>query len=172
MTDSTKTMEQMPDAPQKKKLGTGAKWAIGCGGGCLTMIVIVVALIIAGTVFVQKIITKYETELKGLGFETVIAGQLVTVTEPITSPQLFKGQVVRILTDADTDVAVLAQTCEINGTIQGKLYFRGQMLTINPGSKVLGGIDIQAQILQNRGEVSGEITGKYQSASTPAPIEE
>ncbi len=160
MTDMAETTECTPD--QKKKLGTGAKWAIGCGSGCLTLIVIVIALIIAGTVFVKKTITQYETELKGFGFETVVSGQAVDVTEPITTPQLFKGQMVRILTDAETDVAVLAQMCEIHGTIQGNLYFRGQILTLQPGSKVLGEIDIQAQVLQNLGEVSGDITGKYQ----------
>ncbi len=163
----TEIAETTPDAPQKKKMGTGAKWAIGCGSGCLTMILIAIALIIAGTVFVKKTITKYETELKGFGFETVVSGQTLDITEPITTPQLFKGQMVRILTDSETDVAVLAQVCEVQGTIQGKLYFRGQILTLQPGSKVLGGIDIQAQVLQNQGDVSGEITGKYQSIPAP-----
>lgn len=73
----------------------------------------------------------------------------------------------RILTDAETDVAVLAQSCEIHGTIQGKLYFRGQILTIKPGAKVLGGIDVQTQVLQNQRDVTGEITGKYQSTTIP-----
>jgi len=167
MTEIAETTEITPDAPQRKKLGTGAKWAIGCGSGGLTMILIVIALIVAGTIFVKKTISKYETELKGFGFETVVSEQAVDVTEPITTPQLFKGQMVRIMTDSETDVAVLAQACEIHGTIQGKLYFRGQMLMRQPGSKVLGGIDIQAQALQNLGEVSGDITGKYQLISAP-----
>ncbi len=168
----TELAETTPDAPQKKKMGTGAKWAIGCGSGCLTLIVIVIAITIAGAVFVKKAIAKYETELKALGFETVVSGQAVDVTEPITTPQLFKGQMVRILADSDTDVAVLAQLCEIHGVIRGKLFFRGQMLTLKPGSKVLGGIDVQAQMLQNQGEISGEMTGKYQLISAPTETTE
>ncbi len=161
----TETIKTTPETPQKKKLSTGTKWAIGCGSGCLTLIVIAIVLGITGTVVVKKIITKYETELKGLGFETVISGQSVDVTDPVTEPKLFKGQMVRILADSSTDVAVLAQVCEVHGTIHGKLYFRGQVLTIRPGASITDGVDLQAQILQNHGNISGEITGKYQSAS-------
>jgi cytoskeletal protein CcmA (bactofilin family) len=66
-------------------------------------------------------------------------------------------------------MAVLAQVCELDGTIEGKLYFRGQVLTINPGAEVRGGIDAQAQLLQNNGRVRGGITGKYQLIEPPDP---
>jgi hypothetical protein len=167
MTEPVEPVDMTPNTPPKKKLSTGAKWAIGCGSGCLVMILLGVALTVAGVVIAKNIITKYETELKEFGFETVVSGQTIEVNQPVTSPQLFKGQMVGIMTNCETDVAVLAQMCEVYGTIQGKLYFRGQMLVIHPGARIMDGIDIKAQFMDNQGEVYGEITGEYQSMTIP-----
>jgi len=147
---------------EKKKMGTGAKVAIGCGSGCLVVVLLVAGAIVAGTFYVKKIISKYETELKDHGFETVIQGQMLNITEPITEPILFKGQSIRIMSDCSTNMAVLAQVCELHGTIEGRLYFRGQVLTVHPGAEILGGVDAQAQIVQNNGKIEGGITGKHQ----------
>lgn len=147
---------------EKKKMGTGAKVAIGCGSGCLVVVLLIAVAAIGGTVYVKKIITKYETELKGHGFETVVTGQMLDITDPVDEPTLFKAQVARIMSDCSTNMAVLAQACEVSGKIEGKLYFRGQILTINPGAEILGGVDAQAQVLMNNGKIEGGITGKYQ----------
>ena len=153
----------------KKKMGTGAKVAIGCGSGCLVIVLLVVAGLVGGGLYVKKLITKYETELIGYGFEKVVTAQMLEITDPVTEPTLFKAQVLTYNTDCSTNMAVLAQVCEIDGTIAGTLYFRGQVLTINPGAEVLGGIDAQAQVIQNNGTVSGGITGKYQLIEIPEP---
>ena len=153
---------------EKKRMGTGAKVAIGCGSGCLVFVLLVVLAIAAGAFYVKKIISKYEDELKSHGFDTVIQGQMLNITEPINEPILFKGQSVRILSDCSTNMAVLAQVCELHGRIEGKLYFRGQMLTLHPDAEILGGVDAQAQLVQNNGKIEGGITGKYQIAAPPA----
>ncbi|MDF7823534.1 hypothetical protein P4B35_05875 [Pontiellaceae bacterium B12227] len=147
---------------EKKKLGTGAKVAIGCGSGCLVVIILAVLAIAGGAIYVKKMITKYETELKGYGFEQVTEGQMLNVTEPITQPVLLKAQSLQLRADCSTDLAVLAQICEVYGKVDGKLYFRGQMLTVHPGAEITGGVDAQAQIIQNNGTISGGMTGKYQ----------
>lgn len=147
---------------KKKKMGTGAKVAIGCGSGCLVVVLLFAVAIATGAFYVKKIVSKYETELKGHGFETVMQEQMLNITEPVTEPILFKGQSVRVMSDCSTNMAVLAQVCEIHGTVEGKLYFRGQMLTIHPGAEILGGADVQAQLVQNNGKIEGGITGKYQ----------
>lgn len=151
----------MADA-EKRKMGIGVRVAIGCGSGCLLVVLLAVVAIIAGTVYVKKTISKYETELKGYGFETVTQAQVLNVTEPITEPILFKGQSVRIMSDCSTNMAVLAQVCELHGRVEGRLYFRGQVLTVHPGAEILGGVDAQAQVLQNNGKIEGGITGKHQ----------
>ena len=147
---------------EKKKLGTGAKVAIGCGSGCLVVILLAVLGIGAGAFYVKKMITKYETEMKNYGFEQVTVGQMLTITDPITEPVLLKGQSVKIMSNCSTNLAVLAQVCELHGKIDGKLYFRGQMLTIHPGAEITGGVDAQAQFLQNNGTIGGPMSGKYQ----------
>lgn len=152
---------------EKKKMGTGAKVAIGCGSGCLVVVLLMIIGIGAGAFYVIKMINNYESELKGHGFDTVVSGQAVTVTEPITEPVILKGQAVKVLSDCSTNLAVLAQICEVYGKIDGKLYFRGQMLTVQPGAEITGGVDIQAQVLQNLGTVEGGITGKYQLIEVP-----
>jgi hypothetical protein len=153
----------------KKKRGTGAKVAIGCGSGCLVVVLLVVVGLVGGGLYVKKLITKYENELVDYGFEKVVSAQMLEITDPVTEPTLFKAMVLTYNTDCSTNMAVLAQVCEVNGTIAGKLYFRGQVLTINAGAEVLGGIDAQAQVIQNSGTVSGGITGKYQLIETPEP---
>lgn len=146
----------------KKKIGTGAKVAIGCGSGCLVLVLITVVTIVAGVLYVKKIITRYEKELKGYGFETVMKGQVIEITDPVDEPVLLKAQSVRIMADCSTNIAVLAQMCELHGTVKGRLYFRGQLLTIHPGAEILGGLDVQAQLVQNNGKIEGGVTGEYQ----------
>ena len=165
MTDEATLIEAHAE---KKKMGTGAKVAIGCGSGCLVFILLLVAAILAGVFYVKNIITKYEDDLKSHGFETVVQEQMLEVVDPVSEPILFKGQMVRIMADCSTNMAVLAQACEVHGTVLGTFYFRGQVLTVHPGAELLGGADIQAQVLQNNGKIEGEITGKYQLLEAPS----
>jgi len=51
---------------------------------------------------------------------------------------------------------------EIHGTVSGKVYFVGQMLTIQPQAVLCDGLDVKAQMIQKYGKVQGEITGTYQ----------
>jgi len=145
----------------KKKLGTGAKVAIGCGSGCLVLVLIAVVTVFAGALYVKKTISRYENELKGYGFEAVTQAQVLNISDPVDEPVLFKAQSVQIMSDCSTNMAVLAQMCELYGTIEGKLYFRGQMLVVHPGAEILGGLDVQAQLLQNNGKIEGGVAGKY-----------
>ena len=156
-----------PPAAEKKKMGTGAKVAIGCGSGCLVLVLLAVIGIIVSTVMVKKMVAKYEEELKGYGFEKVTSGQLIDVSDQVDEPILYKGQVVRVMGDCSTNMAILAQTCEIFGRVDGKLYFRGQVLTVHPGAEIMGGVDAQAQVLVNNGKIEGGIEGKYQLLNPP-----
>lgn len=160
---------------EKKKMRTGTKVAIGCSSGCLVVFIMVAILIGVGFGYVKKIVTKYENELKGYGFEIVTTGQVLEINEPINEPLLLKGQVVRILEGSTTNVAVLAQVCEVFGEVEGKLYFRGQILTVQPGAVIRDGINATAQVIRNNGRIEGGITGEYQLVETlvvPEPEQE
>ncbi len=147
---------------EKKGMSTGAKWGLGCGIGCLTVIIIISIGIFMTVRFVKGKIDETASELKQLGFENIVKGQVLEITDKITEPTLYIGQVVKIMTDCDTDLAVIAQVCEIHGKVDGKVYFRGQTLIIQPYSELKNGLDIMAQALQKYGKIEGEITGKYQ----------
>ena len=149
--------------PTGKKMGAGAKWGIGCGIGCLVVIVLLVVAALVGTGMVKKLVADKKAELKALGFENEIAGHMLEVRQPIDKPTLLMGQMVRIFADCSTNVAVLAQSCEVHGKVNGRLYFRGQMLVIQPNAEITGGMDLMAQVVQVFGTVRGEVTGTYQS---------
>ncbi len=146
---------------EKKGLSKGAKWGIGCGVGCLTFIVILAIAGFIGFKVVKAKIDKVEAELKSHGFEHVVKGQMLEISDNITKPELYMGQIVKIMGDCSTNLAVMSQLCEIHGKINGDFYFRGQLLTIQPNAVIEGNLDIKAQALQNYGKVNGEIIGTY-----------
>ncbi|MEA3305355.1 MAG: hypothetical protein U9R52_00915 [Candidatus Omnitrophota bacterium] len=147
---------------KKKGMSTGAKWGLGCGIGCLTIIIIISIGIFMAVRFVKDKIDETASELTQLGFETVVKKQMIEVRADIIEPTLYIGQSVKIMGDCSTNLAVMAQICEIHGKIDGKVYFRGQMLIIQPKAELKNGLNIMAQLLQKYGKIEGEITGDYQ----------
>jgi hypothetical protein len=148
---------------EKKGMGTGAKVALGCGIGCLVLVVVFAVAAFVAFRMGMSYLDKAAEEFRAKGFENVVRVQNIEVTEPIHEPVLYMGQVVKIMADCTTDLAVMAQVCEIHGTVEGKLHFVGQVLTIQPGAVLKGGLDTKAQLIQNYGQIEGEITGAYQS---------
>ena len=163
--------ETVPPNLPKQGMSTGAKWGLGCGIGCLTLILIAAIAGFAGYRFLMRCVDTMTQELRQRGFEKVVKGQAIVVKDEITEPTLYLGQAVKILGDCKTNLAIIAQLAEIHGRVDGKVYFRGQMLTIQPKAELLNGLDITAQVLQKYGKITGGITGKYQTISdqTPAP---
>lgn len=151
-----------PQLPTKKGMGAGAKWGLGCGCGCLVVLILLILGGVFGVKLFMRKVDQMAAEMKTVaGIEEEISGQVLEITTPITTPTLYKGQVVKLLANCSTNVAVLAQVGEIHGTIEGRLYFRGQILTIQPSAELRGGLDATAQIVQNYGEVFGRISGEH-----------
>ena len=148
---------------KKKGMSTGAKWGLGCGIGCLTVIIVISIGLFITVKFVKDKIDETASELEQLGFENVVKGQALEIGNKIIKPTLYMGQVVKIMADCSTDLAVMAQVCEIHGKVDGKVYFRGQVLIIQPHAELKNGLDIVAQVLQKYGKIEGEITGDYQT---------
>ena len=148
---------------EKKGMSTGAKWGMGCGIGCLVIIMVIAIAGFVGFKMVKQKIDDTATELQELGFDNVVSGQTLEIKDDITKPTLYKAQMVKILADCNTNLAVMAQICEIHGKVDGKVYFRGQMLIIQPQAELRNGLDVLAQAIVKYGTVRGEITGKYQA---------
>jgi hypothetical protein len=153
----------MNEEVKKKGLSTGAKWGIGCGCGCLVMVVLIVIGVFFGVRYAKNKVTAMSQELRQYGFEKEVKGQVVEVRDEITEPTLYTAQIVKILGNCTTNIAILAQMAEIHGKVEGKVYFRGQILTIQPNAEIMNGLDVMAQVIQKYGTVNGEITGSYQS---------
>lgn len=162
-----------PGDPPRKGLSTGAKWGIGCGAGCLTMILLLAAGGFIGYRAVRHWVDGRTSDLKSRGFLQVRTGQAIDVREQVGEPVLYRGQIVRILGDCPTNLAIVAQMAEIHGVVKGKTYFRGQILVVKPRADLQGGLDIQAQVLQQLGRISGTIEGQYGATvpSAPAPAQ-
>ena len=148
---------------QKEGRSTAAKLGIGCGIGCLTLIVIIAIAAFFGWRFAKGKLDDMTEELKQLGFEKVVTQHSIEVADEITEPTIYRGQVVKILGNCTTDLAIIAQMGEIHGKVDGKVYFRGQILTVQPEAELLKGLDVMAQVVQKYGKVEGEITGQYQT---------
>jgi hypothetical protein len=153
----------MNDEIKKKGLSTGSKWGIGCGCGCLVMVVLIVVGVVFGVRFAKDKVAGMTQELKQYGFEKEVKGQIVEVKEDIAEPTLYAGQAVKILGNCTTNLAILAQMGEIHGRVDGKVYFRGQILIIQPNAVLMNGLDVKAQVIQKYGTINGEITGVYQT---------
>ncbi len=152
----------MNETSNKPGLSKGAKWGIGIGAGCLVLLLLIAGLAFFGYTFFKGKIEAVTMDLKTHGFEKTIKGQIIEVKDPITEPAIYMGQVVKILGDCQTNLAIVAQMAEIHGRVQGKVYFRGQVLVIEPKAELLNGLDVTAQVVQKFGKIQGEITGKYQ----------
>ncbi len=91
-----------------------------------------------------------------------MVNQTIQVTEDVVEPTVYVGQLVKIVADCDSDIAIIAQVGQVHGRVVGTVYFRGQTLVIEPEAEVQGDLDVKAQIVQVYGKVAGEITGNYQ----------
>jgi len=76
---------------------------------------------------------------------------------------LYQAQVVKVWGRCTTNLCILAQVAEIYGPIEGRLYFRGQVLTIHPTAVLKNGMDVEAQKLVRKGQVKGPVTGQFQT---------
>jgi hypothetical protein len=158
----------MSEPALKKKMSTGAKWGAGCGIGCLTLLVLVAAAAFLGYRFAKGKLDQVKAEMRQLGFERIVTRQVAEVRDPGAVPTLYIGQVVQILGDCHTNLAIVAQVGEIHGRVSGNVFFRGQMLTVQPKAEILGSLDASAQVVQKYGAVRGEVTGRHLLLNEPA----
>ena len=153
----------MSEQSPKPKMSTGAKWGLGCGVGCLSLMVL---LAVGGFVAYRigmKYLGRWEADFHDRGFTEIVKSHAIDITEPVETPTLFLAQIVKVMAPCPTNMAIIAQMAEVHSRIEGTLYFRGQLLVIQPGGELMNGLDVQAQAIQNYGAIEGDITGTFQS---------
>lgn len=153
-----------PVPPAKPGKSTGTKVAIGCGIGCLGLIVLAIIAGILGWSWMMKYVEKFEAEFQEKGMKLQTKAQMVSVDTPPAAPAYYVGQVVKFHADSDVEVGILAQVAEIHGTMNEPVYFRGQVIQIKSGAHLKKGLDVKCQVIENQGgKIDGPISGSYQS---------
>jgi hypothetical protein len=163
----------MTDATGRRKMPLGVKVLTGCGVGCVVVMLLGLVAGFVGFRIAKAKLDETVAELREKGFDREVKGQALEVREEITEPTLYLGQVVRVHKDCHADLAIVAQMAEVFGKVEGKMYFRGQVLIIQPGAELQNGLDVFAQVVQNHGRIEGGVTGTYQAMQgaplVPAP---
>jgi hypothetical protein len=152
---------------------------MGCGVGCLIILILIAIGGGLGYWGVKKILTMAEdwtVSFEEQGY-TRVEGMVVQVPEEVDGDRVYKGQTVILEGNHNGSVAIICQIAEVKGTITGSLDFKGQMLMLYPSSIISKDLRVEAQLVQRQegSKVLGEITGEYQLLDAEefgeAPIE-
>ncbi len=154
-----------PPPEPKKSLPGAAKLGIGCGITALILAAALTVAIVAGVRIARKQLASLTAEYREMGFDETVRGQKLTVRKEITEKTLLLGQLVQVYGDCSTDLAIVAQVAEVHGSIDGKLFFKGQVLRVMPTASIKDGADIVAQSFVNEGNIEGEISERTQQSS-------
>ena len=156
-----------PGPLPKTGMSTGAKVGIGCGSGCLVLILLGVIAGFAGWKWVEGKVKEFEAEFAEIGLAPGPSGQVLQVTEVPTEPTFYKAQVVTLnfSEPVTVEIGVIAQQLDIQkGSFAENVYFRGQIVTVQPGADLEKELNVICQMVQNLGgKVAGGITGRYQA---------
>ncbi len=149
--------------PTRRGMSTGAKVGIGCAIlGVLLLVLICAGLIFGGYWGVQQII-KFVEDFEQQGY-TLVEGQRLNVTTPVTESTVYTGELLTIDADVTGNLAIAVQSATINGRVEGDIDFVGQELTIGPEAVVTGDVRVRfGQTVTVFGTVEGEISGMYQT---------
>jgi hypothetical protein len=147
------------DAPRPQK-SKKKQWVFGCGIGCLVVLVLFILVIAMGVKYGRKWINEMSEEFEKQGFVKVVS-QSIEVNDDVTERTVYVGQIVKIIGNCNDDIAIIAQMAQIHGRVAGTLYFRGQLLTIEPGAHLQGDLDVKCQVVTIYGKVDGQILGSY-----------
>lgn len=132
----------------------------GCAVGCLTTCLFLAAGFYGAYRVARGRYPSLTERLRAQGYE-VVRGQFIEVRDPIASRTVFFGQHVRVLAGSSRGIAVVAQTAELDGAIEGNVYFVGQQLTIARGATLKHHLHVVADQITKSGRVEGELRGYY-----------
>ena len=102
----------------------------------------------------------YAKTFRALGFENLVRGASLEITEEVREPTIYQAAGVRIYGNCTTNLAIVAKIAEIHGRVEGKVYFRGGKITIMPQAELAGGIDSSGQVVR-RGVIRSRDSGRW-----------
>jgi len=151
--------------PPKQGMGTGAKIGIGCGIAVLVLILLCGVGGFVGWQVIEGKVKAWEGEFAAKGLTLSETAQAITVTVPPTKPTYYKGQIVTLnfSEPVTVEIGVIAQVTEVvQGQFKENVYFRGQVINANPSVKFEKELNVECQVVQDRGATMvGGLTGTY-----------
>ncbi|MBN1436961.1 MAG: hypothetical protein JW936_07790 [Sedimentisphaerales bacterium] len=173
MADRTTTSLQVAQSGDSRN-----KYAWGCGVGCLAVVIVMVILAFLGLRMIWNTTNRYITQFEQQGFvrAEVIDGRFA---EDATGPYLCVGQAITLTGAVHDDLAIVAQNAEIQGQVQGEVFFRGAILIISADAVIAGNLDVVAREVYVNGFLQGQVLGTFEQlfdhrrpwAEAPANIE-
>ena len=164
---------------QPQGMSDGAKIALGCGAAAfLCMLLICGGAVLLGFRAVEvaqdvaqeaaKEFAKQQAERQQQADEFAgrfveqgyhhIDAQMLDVTSAIQQPTVYTGQVINLHADSEASIAVSAQMADIQGTINGDLHVRCDVLNIHPDTVITGNLYLEdTHVFENKGTVQGEV---------------
>ena len=134
------------------------KRSCGCGG-CLVGLILLILLPLAGGGLWFNHVKTDLTANQGYTWEAV-SGKNQTVA-PLQKTAFAGTTVLYEPKETTAEVAFIGGQWWIGGTFHEKVTFRGAILTIEPDSKFLKGLDVEAIMLDTGGaQIDGELTGR------------
>lgn len=129
------------------------------GAGCLFLFVLLIFLPVGGAaLWVNHLKTEF-TDNQGYSWITIREKNLVTAPEEKTA--YLGAQVLYEAPETHAEVAFIGGSWWLSGTFHEKVSFRGGQLTLEPGSRFLKGLDVEAaKFIDNGAEITGELTGR------------
>lgn len=132
----------------------------GCAVGCLTIVLLMALGMFGAYRALRGRYPSLTERLRDQGYE-VVRGQFLDIAEPVSARTVFLGQHVRILAGSRRGIAILAQTAEIHGTVEGNVYFWGQEITIAADAELKHHLHVTADRVIKKGRIEGEVRGYY-----------
>lgn len=161
------------EAAAPAKRSAGMKWALGCGLGCLVVLVIIGAVVAGSAFYVKKQLGNVEVaaqEFEARGFVRTGSKMMpLEVRENLDQPTVCIGQVVSFHSVSKSDLAICAMVAELHGQVKGNAFFRGQVLSVGPEAVIEGNLDAECKMLQVMpgATIKGQITGEHALADVP-----
>ncbi len=172
MSDSTPPLTQDPhqlptQGSDKGGMSTGAKVGIGCGAGCLGLVVVgVIAAVVIGMKSADYP-NKFDTEFAELGLTEVVEGEELRVTTPPTVPTSYKGKVVMLDFEGPVTVPIGAAgiVVQVGGEFEENVYLRAMTaITVDPDSHFKKELNVKTMALETAGaQIDGGVTGDYKA---------
>jgi len=128
----------------------------GCGSCLLILVVLLLLPVAAATVWLGQA----KTQLTHAGFSWIkVDGEAVSTPSPGKSAY-FASKARYAAGETNTEAAFIGGIWQIGGTFQEKVTFRGIQLTVEPGTVLKKGLDVQAAILVTTGaKIEGNLDG-------------